>query len=180
MYSRQSTRLFLQSSELGPPPPLVPGGTHSIAGERGRGGPNSDEGRDTVVFIHVLCGFGETLVTELLLNKLFAHSIQNSQPHPVLRFDILFSVVGSNWLCKVRGGEGQRQTIHPRNIQIKMFIQISSLRAWVKILYFTNQDQGESYSSRGKASNRNLTLCVYQLMEAGGWGGCWGGSNFVF
>jgi hypothetical protein len=51
--------LFLQSSDLGPstpslvaecaPPPLVPGqGTHSLAGE-GLGGPNSDDGTDTVV-----------------------------------------------------------------------------------------------------------------------------------
>jgi hypothetical protein len=57
----QSARLSLQSSELGPTPPpphpqasvsppLVPGGgTHSLAGE-GVGGPNSDEGTDTVVF----------------------------------------------------------------------------------------------------------------------------------
>jgi hypothetical protein len=40
---RQSTRVFLQSSELGPPPPspadeCVPPGT-----KRGGGGPNSDE-----------------------------------------------------------------------------------------------------------------------------------------
>jgi len=54
--SRQSAMLFLQSSELGPPPhpqpsvspPLVPGGTHSLAGER-VGGPKSDEGTDTAV-----------------------------------------------------------------------------------------------------------------------------------
>ncbi len=55
---RQSARLFLQSSELGPPhplthregaPPLVPGGgTHRLAVE-GVGGLNSDEGKDTVV-----------------------------------------------------------------------------------------------------------------------------------
>jgi hypothetical protein len=46
----------LQSSELGlpapqasvSPPPLVPGGTHSLGGE-GMGGPNSDDGTDTVV-----------------------------------------------------------------------------------------------------------------------------------
>jgi hypothetical protein len=30
------------------PPPMVPGGTHSLAGE-GVGGPNSDEGTDTVI-----------------------------------------------------------------------------------------------------------------------------------
>ncbi len=55
--SRQNTRLFLQSSELGSLTPLplglVPGGgggvgTHSLAGE-GWGDPNSDEGTDTVV-----------------------------------------------------------------------------------------------------------------------------------
>jgi hypothetical protein len=55
--SRQSARLSLQSSQLGPPSPagecvLLPfgsrGGTHSLAGE-GVGGPNSDEGTDTVV-----------------------------------------------------------------------------------------------------------------------------------
>jgi hypothetical protein len=59
--SRQSTRLFLQSSELGPPPAPTPSpasesvptlwfrgeGTHSLAGE-GVGGPYSDEGTDTV------------------------------------------------------------------------------------------------------------------------------------
>ncbi len=38
---RQSAMLFLQSSELGLPPPTQ--------GERGCGGPNSDEGTDTVV-----------------------------------------------------------------------------------------------------------------------------------
>jgi hypothetical protein len=54
--SRQSARLILQSSELEPPPPcrevflpsLVPGGGHTRWGERG-GGPNSDEGTDTLV-----------------------------------------------------------------------------------------------------------------------------------
>ncbi len=55
--SRQSAMLSLQSSELGPPapspegeccpPPLVPGGAHSLAGE-GVGGPTSDEGTGTV------------------------------------------------------------------------------------------------------------------------------------
>ncbi len=55
---RQGARLFLQSSELGPPPPphpqasvsppLIPGGTHSL-GEEGVGDPSSDEGTDTVV-----------------------------------------------------------------------------------------------------------------------------------
>ncbi len=55
--SWQSTRLFLQSSELGPPPtlsptgecaptPLVQGGAHSLAGEE-VGCPSSDEGTDT-------------------------------------------------------------------------------------------------------------------------------------
>jgi hypothetical protein len=53
--SRQSAKPFLQSLELGLPPPhpqanvsphLVPGGTHSLAGEM-VGGPNSDEGTDT-------------------------------------------------------------------------------------------------------------------------------------
>ncbi len=44
--SRQSARLFLQSSELGPLHPLVPGGTHSLAGEE-VGGPNSEEGTGT-------------------------------------------------------------------------------------------------------------------------------------
>jgi hypothetical protein len=43
---------FLQSYELGPqasaPPPLVPGGAHSLGGE-GVVGPNSDEGAYTVV-----------------------------------------------------------------------------------------------------------------------------------
>jgi hypothetical protein len=65
--SRQSARLFLQSSELGPPPPLpqasvshphlVPG-KHSLAGEGvgwGRGH-NSDEGTDCgTLGINVLC-----------------------------------------------------------------------------------------------------------------------------
>jgi hypothetical protein len=70
--SRQSARLFLQSSELRLPhpltrrrvcPPLVQGeGAHSLAGEGGWGGPNSDEGTlwysmfvYTVLF--VLCNF---------------------------------------------------------------------------------------------------------------------------
>jgi hypothetical protein len=57
--SRQSARLSLQSSEFGPaiplpadqccpPPTLVSGGKHSLAGE-GVYGPNSNEGTDTVV-----------------------------------------------------------------------------------------------------------------------------------
>jgi hypothetical protein len=57
--SRQSARLSLQSSELGPQPPHSQGecappslrfreGTHSLAGG-GVGGPNSDEGTGTVV-----------------------------------------------------------------------------------------------------------------------------------
>jgi hypothetical protein len=58
--SRQSAKLFLQSSELGLPHPLtrtrvctpplllVPGGPHSLSGE-GVGGPSSDEGTDAVV-----------------------------------------------------------------------------------------------------------------------------------
>jgi hypothetical protein len=62
--SRQITRLFLQSSELGPPrphpqasvsPPLVSGGTHSLAGEGWGEGPNSDEGTDTVVLYRYKC-----------------------------------------------------------------------------------------------------------------------------
>ncbi len=59
--SRQSDRLLLQSSELGPPIPLPAGercpspwfrggggGALSLAGE-GVGGPNSDEGTYTLV-----------------------------------------------------------------------------------------------------------------------------------
>jgi len=55
--SRQSARLTLQLSELGPPPPhpqnMCPPfgsgwGTHSLAG-KGLGGPKSDKGTDTVV-----------------------------------------------------------------------------------------------------------------------------------
>ncbi len=53
--SRQSAKLFPQSSELGPPhpltrrrvctpPPLVPGGGHTRLRERGWGSPNFDEG----------------------------------------------------------------------------------------------------------------------------------------
>jgi hypothetical protein len=47
--SRQSSRLFLQPSELGPPPTPSPACEcvpHPFAGE---GGPNSDERTDTVV-----------------------------------------------------------------------------------------------------------------------------------
>jgi hypothetical protein len=54
--SRESTRPFLQSSELGPPHPhaSVPPnfgsvGGYTLAFGRGGGGPNSDEGKDTVV-----------------------------------------------------------------------------------------------------------------------------------
>ncbi len=59
--SRQSAKPFLKTSELGlphpftrrrvctpPPPAFGSGGAHSLAGER-VGGPNSDEGADTVV-----------------------------------------------------------------------------------------------------------------------------------
>ncbi len=55
--SRQSTRLFLQSSGLGPPPPSPVGervpppswpGGDVLAGEGGVG-PNSNEGTDTVI-----------------------------------------------------------------------------------------------------------------------------------
>jgi hypothetical protein len=56
--SRQSAKLFLQSSELGspnphtrrrvcPPPFGSGGGRHSLAVEGVHGGPNSDEGTDT-------------------------------------------------------------------------------------------------------------------------------------
>jgi hypothetical protein len=54
--SRPSTRLFLQSSELGPPTPSLAGecvlnplwlrGMDTFACGRGDGGPNSDEGTD--------------------------------------------------------------------------------------------------------------------------------------
>ncbi len=56
--SRQSARLFLQSSELGPltpspagecvplPPPFGPGGTHSLARE-GRGDKGTEDFRNT-------------------------------------------------------------------------------------------------------------------------------------
>ncbi len=56
--SRQSTRLFLQSSELGLPTPHLQanvsphfgsGGEHTRLQERGYLGPSSDEGTDTVV-----------------------------------------------------------------------------------------------------------------------------------
>ncbi len=50
--SIQIVRLSFQSYELGPPPShpegSVEGETHSLAGE-GVGGPNSDEGTDTLV-----------------------------------------------------------------------------------------------------------------------------------
>ncbi len=58
--SGQSAKLFLQSSELGLPQPLTRrrscppfgwgGGTHALA-SGGVGGPNSDEGTDTVVLL---------------------------------------------------------------------------------------------------------------------------------
>jgi hypothetical protein len=53
--SRQSTRLFLQSSELGPPLPhpqasvSLFGSGGKLARGRGGGSPNSGEGTDTVV-----------------------------------------------------------------------------------------------------------------------------------
>jgi hypothetical protein len=64
--SRQSAKPFTKTSEFGlthpftrrqapsvyppPPPPFVlGGGAHSLAGERVGGGPNLDEGADTVV-----------------------------------------------------------------------------------------------------------------------------------
>jgi hypothetical protein len=60
--SRHSARLFLQASELGPPPPhtqasvYLPfgsgrrgGGRYTRLRERGWGGPNSDEGTDNAV-----------------------------------------------------------------------------------------------------------------------------------
>ncbi len=75
--SRQSAKLFLQSSELGlpnpspsgecAPPPFGPGGggwIHS-QGERGWGSPNSDEGTNTVV---------------LFINTYFVH--QNNAGRP--------------------------------------------------------------------------------------------------
>jgi hypothetical protein len=58
--SRQSTMLFHQSSELGSPPSPLPQGVpplwftgegHTPNKERGRGGPNADEGTDIVVCI---------------------------------------------------------------------------------------------------------------------------------
>jgi hypothetical protein len=80
--SRQSTRLFLQSSELGLPPSpagecVLPsfgsgGDTHSLR-ERGWGGPNSDGGTDTMVllstylYMHfVFTGMGEGHYTQTI------------------------------------------------------------------------------------------------------------------
>jgi hypothetical protein len=77
-----STRLFLQSSELDPPPStspagecarslLVPGGTHSLAGEGVGEGPNSDEGTDTVVlYVYIFtlgCGGEFTSFTQIVV-----------------------------------------------------------------------------------------------------------------
>jgi hypothetical protein len=67
--SRQSaSRLFLQSSDLGLPHPLIRGrvcplplwfrGGHTLLLERGWEGPNSDEGTDTVVLKVYICPFG--------------------------------------------------------------------------------------------------------------------------
>ncbi len=79
--SRQSAKLFLQSSELGlpiplaagecalpPPHPLVRGGGHTRLRERGWVSPNSDEGTYTVVlyntvYISTLCPRRFTLET---------------------------------------------------------------------------------------------------------------------
>ncbi len=62
--SRQSARLFLQSSELGTPTPspsvkCAPwfgGQGHTRLREPGEGGPNSDEGTDNVVLeVYTVC-----------------------------------------------------------------------------------------------------------------------------
>ncbi len=53
--SRQSAKLFLQSSELGPHPPLIRGKGHTRWGERGWESPNSDEGTYTVVLYINIC-----------------------------------------------------------------------------------------------------------------------------
>ncbi len=80
---RQSARLFLQSSELRHPHPLTRrrvcsplfwfrGDTHSLR-ERGWGGPNSDEGTDTMVLLStylcmhfVFTGMGEGHYTQTI------------------------------------------------------------------------------------------------------------------
>jgi hypothetical protein len=64
--SRQSIKLFLQSSELEPPQtrwrvyptPLGPGGLgeYTRLRERGWGGPNSDKGTDTVILYRYIYG----------------------------------------------------------------------------------------------------------------------------
>jgi hypothetical protein len=95
-----------------------------------------------------------------LFNKLFSLSIKNREPHPVFRFDILSSVVGSNWLCKVRGGEGQRQTIHPSEYSNKKFIQISSLRAWSKSCILPTKIKVKA-SLQEEKPQIVIGLCVY-------------------
>ncbi len=83
--SRQSARLFLQSSELGHPPPLPhpqanvsltlgPGGDTLACGRREGGGPNSDEGTDTVVFQEDMYFVSQTNIKEIEVAKLDCNS----------------------------------------------------------------------------------------------------------
>jgi hypothetical protein len=96
--SRQSTRCFLQSSELGPPPHhpltrrrvcprLVPGwGGHTRLRERGVGGPNFDEGIDTVelmiymYYVEDTFRFAFVLATKIGTSLLGNHLTLKAQP----------------------------------------------------------------------------------------------------
>jgi hypothetical protein len=75
--SRQRARLLLQSSELAPLtprrcvlPPLVPEGGHTRLRERGLGGPNSDEGTDTLVL--QVCTLWEMLDNVSVVHVIFS------------------------------------------------------------------------------------------------------------
>jgi hypothetical protein len=91
--SRQTAKLFLQSSELGPPttshagecdppgppPHLVPGVEHTRLRERGWGSPNSNEGTYTVVLCIYMyfCGLQ---IRHLLYDYIFPCRVK-SCPH---------------------------------------------------------------------------------------------------
>ncbi len=85
-HSRQSARLVLQSSELGPPPPhplasvspppLVPGEGHTRLRERGWESPNYDEGTYTVVLFIYMYFLGDTLACGRRGRALGGHNLE--------------------------------------------------------------------------------------------------------
>jgi hypothetical protein len=94
---RKSPHPFIRKRVLPPPPPLSPRG-ETLAGKRGRRGPNSDEGTDTLVLsvyillynqltVHLtilhsfILNFLQSFLISFVLFYIFYHSYPPPPPH---------------------------------------------------------------------------------------------------